>query len=91
MKYYLDTNFLIYLVGEDERLKNKCIEFLEKNKGEYYISTLTILESLYVLQKVAEDDKIKEFLDLAKDFIILEFHFEDILEAVKIKELKTAL
>ena len=85
MKYYLDSSFLLNLLIEDHVFHKKALEFLEKNKGEYYISTLTLIEVIYNLQKLRYD--LSNFLDLIKEFTIIDFSFEDILKTIEIKEL----
>ncbi len=88
MKYYLDTNFILYLLGSNLKTKEKCLNFLKEHEGEYYISTLVILEGIYVLQKVGQKGDINKFIDFVKEFKILNFSFKDIVEALKIEKLK---
>ena len=59
---------------------------MENNVGVYYISTVTLLESIQVLQKNKKE--INKLLNFVKNFEIINFSFEDILEASKIEKLR---
>ena len=51
---------MLSLLIEDRVFHKKALEFMEKNKGECCILTLTLIEVIYNLQKLKKDLDVME-------------------------------
>ena len=86
MKYLLDSNILIYYLNGDEIIRS----FLQKNKSECVISSISYYEVLnYNFSK--QEEKI--IIDFLQTFVIIDVSMQIINQSLinrKIKKLKMA-
>ena len=76
----IDTNILVrFLVGDDAKQANKVYRVFkdaEQNHNEIFVSTLVVLELIWVLDSVYHVDR-KDILDSISQLLLMPiFHFE---------------
>ena len=75
MRYYLDTNILIYLIKN--RFPEMTKRFMQKNPKDIYVSSVVLGELEFGAQKSHDyETTITRYKDLLKSFTIVSFSAE---------------
>ena len=91
--FIVDTHALLWHLTEDDKLGGKAKEVLDRaDRGEVtiIISTIVLMEALFILEKKKLDLKFREILSRIKkslNYVVYPLHLQTVLKCQELKEI----